>query len=160
MAVEPAGCFIHNSHAQNLGGDQFLAGLFPPMRNPSVVQISLIQLAVILLAALALEFTFGRVVALSALLGGALCALPNLYFGLRAFELLGPDRGKIRGARASQRAVGSFYRAETGKFVMTLVGFAVVFASVITLNPAVLFISYGLCVILHWILVARLHATK
>ncbi len=137
-----------------------MAGLFPPMRNPPVVKISLIQLAVVVLAVLALEFTLGRVIALSALLGGALCVLPNLYFGLRAFELLGPNRGKVRGARASQRAVGSFYRAETGKFVMTLVGFAAVFASVKTLNPAVLFISYGLCVILQWILVARLHTAK
>jgi len=137
-----------------------LAGLFPPMRNPPVVQISLIQLAVVLLAALALELTLGRVIAFSALLGGALCVLPNLYFGLRAFEILGPNRGKLRGARASQRAVGSFYRAETGKFVMTLVGFALVFSTVKSLNPAALFISYGLCVILQWILVARLHTTK
>ncbi len=127
------------------------------MRNPPVVKISLIQLAVVVLAALALELTLGRIIALSALLGSLLCVLPNLYFGLRAFELFGPDRDKIRGARASQRAVGSFYRAETGKFAMTLVGFAAVFASVKTLNPAMLFISYSLCMILQWILVARLH---
>ncbi|QHQ40645.1 ATP F0F1 synthase subunit I [Microbulbifer hydrolyticus] len=137
-----------------------MAGPFPPMGNPPVVKISLIQLAVVLLAALALELTLGRTIALSALLGGTLCVLPNMYFGLRAFELLGAGHRKLRGARASQRTVGSFYRAETGKFVMTLVGFAAVFATVRTLNPAVLFISYGLCVILHWILVARLHTTK
>lgn len=144
----------------------------PPMRNPPVVKISLIQLSVVLLVALALELTLGRVIALSALLGGLLCALPNLYFGLRAFELLGrgkllgkgsdllKDRHQLRGARASQRTVASFYRAETGKFVLTLTGFAAVFATVKSLNPAVLFVSYGLCVILQWILVARLHAPK
>ncbi|WP_105102580.1 ATP synthase subunit I [Microbulbifer pacificus] len=129
------------------------------MRNPPVVKISLIQLAVVLLVALALEWTQGRVVAISALLGGLLCVLPNLYFGLRAFELM-KGRRQMRGARASQRAVASFYRAETGKFVLTLTGFAAVFATVKPLNPAVLFVSYGLCVILQWILVARLHATK
>ncbi len=138
----------------------------PPMRNPPVVKISLIQLAVVLPVVLALELTQGRVVALSALLGSLLCLLPNLYFGLRAFELLGrgsdllKGRRQLRGARASQRTVRSFYRAETGKFVLTLTGFAAVFAIVKPLNPAVLFISYGLCVILQWILVARLHATK
>ncbi|MFV8782909.1 ATP synthase subunit I [Microbulbifer sp. SA54] len=147
-----------------MGGDQNLAGQAPPMRNPPVVKISLIQLAVILLAALALELTQGRVIACSALLGGLLCVLPNLYFGLRAFDLMGsgrfaPDqRGKLRGARASQRTVMSFYRAETGKFVLTLAGFAAVFAAVRPLNAAVLFVSYSLCVILQWILVARLHA--
>ncbi|QKX18948.1 ATP synthase subunit I [Microbulbifer sp. YPW1] len=130
------------------------------MRNPPVVKISLIQLAAVLLAALALELTLGRVIALSALLGGTLCVLPNLYFGLRAFELLSPGGRKLRGARASQRTVASFYRAETGKFVMTLAGFAAVFAAVKPLNAAVLFISYSLCVILQWILVARLHATR
>jgi ATP synthase protein I len=129
------------------------------MRNPPVVKISLIQLAVVLLAAAALELTQGRIIAISALLGGLLCVLPNLYFGLRAFELLNRRR-QLRGAHASQRAVASFYRAETGKFVLTLTGFAAVFATVKPLNPAVLFISYGLCVILQWILVARLHATK
>lgn len=135
------------------------------MRNPPVVKISLIQLAAVLLVALALELTLNRVIALSALLGGLLCVLPNLYFGLRAFELMGssrsdPNRRQIRGARASQRTVASFYRAETGKFVLTLMGFAAVFATVKPLNGAVLFISYGLCVILHWILVATLPATK
>ncbi|HEY8567658.1 ATP synthase subunit I [Microbulbifer sp.] len=136
------------------------------MRNPPVVKISLIQLAVVLLVALVLELTQGRIVAISALLGGLLCVLPNLYFGLRAFELLGKGsdllkgRRQLRGARASQRTVASFYRAETGKFVLTLTGFAAVFATVKSLNPAVLFISYGLCVILQWILVARLHAAK
>ena len=130
------------------------------MRNPPVVKISLIQLVVVLSAALALDWTQGRVIALSALLGGLLSVLPNLYFGLRAFELLSPGRRKLRGARASQRTVASFYRAETGKFVMTLAGFAAVFAAVKPLHPAVLFISYGLCVILQWILVARLHAAK
>ena len=135
------------------------------MRNPPVVKISLIQLAVIVLVALMLELTQTRVIAVSALLGGLLCLLPNLYFGLRALELLGPrvpgaDRGKVRGARASQRTVRSFYRAETGKFVLTLLGFAMVFIAVKPLNPAVLFISYGLCVILQWILVARLSTTK
>ncbi|WGL15372.1 ATP synthase subunit I [Microbulbifer bruguierae] len=160
MPVESAAPFRHNSHAQILGGDQNLAGLFPPMRNPPVIKISLIQLAVVVLVAVALDVTLGRTIALSALLGSLLCVLPNLYFGVRAFELLGPNRGKLRGARASQRAVGSFYRAETGKFAMTLVGFALVFTMVKTLNPAALFISYGLCVILQWILVARLHTTK
>ncbi|WP_288128957.1 ATP synthase subunit I [Microbulbifer sp.] len=130
------------------------------MRNPPVVKISLIQLTVVLLVAAALELTQGREIAVSALSGGLLCVLPNLYFGLRAFELLGPGRRDVRGAHASQRTVASFYRAETGKFVLTLMGFAAIFATIRPLNGAVLFVSYGLCVILQWILVVRLTAKK
>lgn len=118
------------------------------MQKPPVLIVAAVQLLLISLAGAGLHFTGRPVTALSVLIGGALCALPNAYFGLRAF--------RESGARAANRVVENFYRGETGKFVLTLVGFAAVFAAVRPLNPAALFISYGLCVIVQWVLVARL----
>ncbi|SEA17838.1 ATP synthase subunit I [Microbulbifer marinus] len=118
------------------------------MTKPPVLVIAAVQLLLVSVAGAVLHLNGNPVTALSVFIGGALCALPNAYFGLRAF--------RDSGARAAHRVVGNFYRAETGKFVMTLVGFAAVFAAVRPLNAAALFISYGLCVIVQWVLVARL----
>ncbi|MFC6633851.1 ATP synthase subunit I [Microbulbifer taiwanensis] len=114
--------------------------------------IAAVQLVLVSVAGAVLHFSGRPVVALSVVIGGALCALPNAYFGLRAFQG-GP---RERGARAADRVLQNFYRGETGKFLLTLVGFAAVFAMVKPLNPAALFVSYGLCVIVQWVLVARL----
>ncbi|WP_323846144.1 ATP synthase subunit I [Microbulbifer magnicolonia] len=122
------------------------------MTKPPVFVIAAVQLLLVSAAAAVLHLYDRPVAALSVILGGALCALPNAYFGLRAFQ----GHPRERGARAANRVVGNFYRAETGKFVLTLLGFAAVFAAVRPLNPAALFIAYGLCVIVHWLLVARL----
>ncbi|AMX03934.1 ATP synthase subunit I [Microbulbifer thermotolerans] len=118
------------------------------MTKPPVLVIAAVQLVLVSLAAAVLHFYGRPVSALSVFLGGALCALPNAYFGLRAF--------RESGARAADRVLQNFYRGEVGKFVLTLTGFAVVFASIKPLNPAAVFISYGLCVILQWLLAARL----
>nr|WP_284500212.1 ATP synthase subunit I [Microbulbifer sp. GX H0434] len=118
------------------------------MSKPPVLVIAAVQLLLVSLAGAGLHFYGERVTALSVLIGGALCALPNAYFGLRAF--------RESGARAASRVVENFYRGETGKFVLSLAGFAAVFALVRPLNPAALFISYGLCVIVQWVLAARL----
>ncbi|WP_346838256.1 ATP synthase subunit I [Microbulbifer sp. SAOS-129_SWC] len=122
------------------------------MSKPPVFVIAAVQLLLVSLAGAGLHFYGEPVTALSVVLGGALCALPNTYFGLRAFR---GGRGE-RGARAARQVLENFYRGETGKFVLTLAGFAAVFAAVRPLNPAALFISYGLCVIVQWLLVARL----
>jgi len=122
------------------------------MSKPPVLVIAAVQLLLVSLAGAGLHFSGAPVTALSVVLGGALCALPNAYFGLRAFR---GGRGG-RGARASRQVLENFYRGETGKFVLTLAGFAAVFAAIKPLNPAALFISYGFCVIVQWLLVARL----
>ncbi|SDK42444.1 ATP synthase subunit I [Microbulbifer yueqingensis] len=118
------------------------------MYKPPVLLIAAVQLLLVSLAGAVLHFGGRPVTALSVWIGGALCALPNAYFGYRAF--------RHRGARAAHRVVESFYRAETGKFILTLAGFAAVFAVVRPLDAAALFISYGSCVVLQWLLVARL----
>ncbi|MFI2811102.1 MULTISPECIES: ATP synthase subunit I [Microbulbifer] len=118
------------------------------MYRPPVLLVAAVQLVLVSLAGAVLHFYGRPVTALSVFIGGALCALPNAYFGFRAF--------RHRGARSADRVVASFYRAETGKFILTLTGFAAVFAVVRPLDAAALFISYGCCVVLQWLMVARM----
>ncbi|WP_444895611.1 ATP synthase subunit I [Microbulbifer sp. SSSA005] len=118
------------------------------MTKLPVLRIAAVQLLLISLTSAVLHLSGKPVTALSVFIGGALCALPGAYFGWRAY--------RDSGARAAHRVVGNFYRAETGKFILTMAGFAAVFATVRPLNAAALFISYALCVIVQWILVARM----
>ncbi|GAA5443776.1 hypothetical protein Misp06_01954 [Microbulbifer sp. NBRC 101763] len=118
------------------------------MTKPPVLRIAAVQLLLVSVASAVLHLSGKPVTALSVFIGGALCALPGAYFGRRAF--------RDSGARAAPRVVGNFYRAETGKFILTMAGFAAVFATVKPINAAALFISYALCVIVQWILVARM----
>lgn len=122
------------------------------MQRSPVLVIAAVQLLLVSLAGAGLHLSGKPITALSVVIGGVLCVLPNTYFGLRAFQG-GP---RDRGARAANRVLQNLYRGETGKFVLTLVGFAAVFAAVRPLDPVALFISYGLCVIVQWLLVARL----
>lgn len=127
------------------------------MQKPPVLVIAAVQLLLVSLAGIGLHYGGAPVAALSVVIGGALCALPNAYFGLRAFrDYLGRGEPRNRGARAASRVLENFYRGEVGKFVLTLVGFAAVFAVIKPLDPAALFVSYGCCVIVQWLLAARL----
>lgn len=83
----------------------------------------------------------------SFLAGACLYIIPQSYFALYAF--------RFRGARASRLIAQSFYRAEVGKYVLTLVGFACLFSSPATWSVAVVFSGYGLALILGNILQAQ-----
>tara|TARA_B100000809_G_scaffold261104_1_gene309320 strand:- start:4079 stop:4477 length:399 start_codon:yes stop_codon:yes gene_type:complete len=89
------------------------------IKRPPVYQITLWQLSLLLALGLGLSLFDGRL-ALAALAGGLIQIIPSAYFSLLAF--------RYRGARASYLIVQSFYRGEVGKYVMTLVGFAVLFS--------------------------------
>ena len=58
---------------------------------------------------------------ISFLLGGLTALIPNAYFAVQAY--------RYRGARSAAAVTASFYRGEAGKFVMTTVLFAAIFAS-------------------------------
>lgn len=137
-------CYPYNSHAQKLGGKRIFGWFIPAciMSKPPVLVIAAAQLLLVSLAGAGLHYGGKPVTALSVVIGGALCALPNAYFGLRAFRGM-PWRGKPqpfdrgtqqRGARVASRVLENFYRGEAGKFVLTLAGFAAVFALVRPLN--------------------------
>ncbi len=79
-------------------------------------------------------FVVNRELALSALLGGLICALPNLYFARQVFT-------KRRNAEPYS-LVGSIYAAEIIKLTLAVVLFAIVFIKYKEVHPLTLFITY------------------
>jgi len=72
--------------------------------------------------------------AYSLLLGGLICAIPNAYFAVKAFQ--------YRGARAAQKIVRAFYLGETIKLLMMSAGFLLSFIFVEPLNTIALFAGF------------------
>lgn len=79
----------------------------------------------------------------SALLGGLICLLPNVYFARRMF--------RHTGARAAQKIVRSFYAAEVGKLVFTAILFGVAFAAIDGLVPPALFAGFIAVQLVNWL---------
>jgi len=104
-------------------------------------------LTLVNLAAVAGVYWFDSVIAWSLLAGALLFILPHSYFTFYAF--------RFRGARAGGLIAQSFYRGETGKYVLTLVGFGCVFSSPIVMSLPWLCLSY----LINW-LVALIIAAR
>lgn len=69
--------------------------------------------------------------ALSAAIGACIALLPTMYFAIKLF--------RYRGASKAKLIVHEFYRAESGKFVLTALMFAVTFATYTSVVISVLF---------------------
>ena len=107
-----------------------------PLHRLAVFPLLLLQLGMSVLAGLAGWVWQGPVAGYSALLGGMIALLPNLYFAYKAFRYFG--------AR-SVKAIGqSFWSGEMGKLFLTAALFALVFAGVERLHVAALFAGYAL----------------
>lgn len=76
----------------------------------------------------------------SVLLGGCVAMIPSLCFAWLTF--------RYQGARQSQRALSTFYRAEGIKFIFTAGLFSLVFIRAETINIMVFFVSFILAQIL------------
>jgi len=122
------------------------------LKRLRVVKLILIGqfLAMILVGAVGFAQA-GKVAGLSALLGGLIAWVPNVYFAVRAF--------RYRGARVAQKIVRSFYAGAFGKYVLTMAMFGVVFIMVRPLNPLALFIGFILVMAVYWV-VPLLTATR
>jgi len=101
--------------------------------RPPVHRITLVQLASIGLLSLFL-LAFDRILAYSVLSGGLIAIVPQAYFAVLAF--------RWRGARSAQAIARSSYVGELGKFLLSVAGFALVFAVVRPLNSPAVFIGY------------------
>ena len=101
--------------------------------RPPVHRIILLQLSLALIAA-AIAGLHSGVAALSALLGGLACALPNAYFIWRAF--------RFQGASQARKVVVALYQGEAWKFFLTALIFVTVFRLGIELNYFALFASF------------------
>jgi len=85
----------------------------------------------------------GELAALSALLGGFIAWLPNMYFALRAF--------RYRGARAAHKIVRSFYAGAFGKMILTMALFAIVFIKIKPLSALALFVGFIAVQTINWV---------
>ncbi|GAB3395654.1 F0F1 ATP synthase subunit I [Azotobacter armeniacus] len=87
-----------------------------------------------LAAAFACGVFFGLVAGYSALLGGLIAWVANLYFAHKAFRYFG--------ARSVKAVVQSLWSGEMGKLILTAALFALVFVGVQPLEPLALFGGY------------------
>ena len=89
--------------------------------RPPVHRITLAQLALLVPLCLFL-LAIDKVVAYSVLSGGLIAIVPQAYFAVLAFRWCG--------ARSARAVARSGYAGEAGKFLLSAVGFALVFAAV------------------------------
>jgi ATP synthase protein I len=113
-----------------------------PFHRLPVFPVLLAQLIGLCVMAVLLWCWLGTVAGYSALLGGLIAWLPNLYFAHKAF--------RFGGARAAREIVRSFYAGEAGKLVFTAVLFALTFAGVKPLVVPALFGTFLLVLAINW----------
>ena len=101
--------------------------------RPPVHRITLCQL-VLLVALCLLLLAVDKVVAYSVFCGGLIAVIPQAYFALLAF--------RWRGARAASAVARSSYVGEVGKFVLSVCGFALVFAALRPISSLAVFAGY------------------
>ena len=101
--------------------------------RPPVHRIALTQLAVLLPLSLFL-LTRDKVLAYSVLSGGLIAVIPQAYFAAQAF--------RRRGARSAKAIAQAGYAGEVGKFVLSVAGFAAVFAAIRPIDGPAVFTGY------------------
>ena len=101
--------------------------------RPPVHRITLAQLALLIPSSLLL-LAIDKVVAFSVLGGGLVAVVPQAYFAVLAF--------RWRGARSAKGIVRSGNVGEVGKFLLSVIGFALVFATLRPINAPAVFGGY------------------
>ena len=118
--------------------------------RPPVHRITLAQL-VVLVPLCVLLLTQDTVIAYSVLCGGLIAIVPQAYFAALAF--------RWRGARSARAIARSGYAGEVGKFLLSIAGFAVVFAAVRPISGLAVFAGYLVMLVIQitgsWLLLRR-----
>ena len=118
--------------------------------RPPVHRITLAQLATLTLLCLPL-LAYDQVVAWSLAAGGLIAIIPQAYFARLAF--------RWRGAKSARAVARSSYAGEFGKFMLSVAGFAVVFATVRPISGLAVFAGYlamlAIQIIGSWLLLSR-----
>ncbi len=118
--------------------------------RPPVHRITLAQLAVLVPLCLLLLASDG-VRAYSVLCGGLIAILPQAWFATLAF--------RWRGARSARAIARSGYAGEVGKFILSVAGFAAVFATVRPIDGLAVFAGYLAMLVIQiigsWLLLTR-----
>ena len=84
----------------------------------------------------------GAIDALSVLLGGLICLMPNLYMARKLTAQRTADPSKL---------MSTFYAAEFGKIFITMALFAVVFITQHWVQPLALLVGFGLAQVAQWV---------
>ncbi len=120
------------------------------LARPPVHRITLAQLATLLILCLAL-LAYDAVIAWSLAAGGLIAIIPQAYFAHLAF--------RWRGAQSARAMARSSYAGEIGKFLLSVAGFAVVFATVRPIDGLSVFIGYLVMLAIQitgsWLLLSR-----
>jgi len=118
--------------------------------RPPVHRITLAQLAILTLLCLPL-WAIDLVFAWSLAAGGLIAIIPQAYFARLAF--------RWRGAKSARAVARSSYAGEIGKFLLSVAGFAVVFATVRPISGLAVFAGYlamlAIQIIGSWLLLTR-----
>jgi ATP synthase protein I len=116
------------------------------LSKPPILKIYGFQCALVLFAS-AILIPLDKVTAYSIFIGGMISVLPNAYFAHQVFRYVG--------AAFAREVARSFYRGESGKFVLTLALFSATFALVQPLQVFVLFMTYLSVMLLNAVILAR-----
>jgi ATP synthase protein I len=108
--------------------------------RPPVHRITLAQLALLVPTCLILT-AFDKVCAYSLASGGLIAIVPQVYFASRAF--------RWRGASSARAIARSSYVGEIGKFLLSVAGFAAVFALVRPIDGLAVFAGYLAMLVVH-----------
>jgi ATP synthase protein I len=118
--------------------------------RPPVHRITLAQLALLVTICLFLT-AFDKVCAYSLASGGLIAIVPQAYFARQAF--------RWRGARSARAMARASYAGEIGKFLLSVAGFAVVFAMVRPIDGLAVFAGYLAMLAVHiigsWLLLRQ-----
>ncbi len=109
--------------------------------NSLINRVLITQGGITCILALAL-LSQGIVVALSALLGGSICVLPNLYMARKLTAKRTADPSQLMSA---------FYAAEFGKILITMALFVVVFTTQEWIRPLALLVGFSLAQVAQWL---------
>lgn len=107
-----------------------------------VVRFWGLQFLVITILAILAYIKEGQQTAISALLGGLVCFIPNAYFALKLF--------KYQGARAARQIINNFYAGEALKIMISAFLFAMVFI-LCRITPWAFFGTYIAVQMTYWV---------
>jgi ATP synthase protein I len=120
------------------------------LARPPAHRITLAQLAILALVCLPL-LAYDAVIAWSLAAGGLIAIIPQAYFAHLAF--------RWRGAKSARAMARSSYAGEIGKFLLSVAGFAVVFATVRPIHGLSVFIGFlvmlAIQIVGSWLLLSR-----
>ena len=120
--------------------------------RPPVHLITLAQLALLVPISLGL-LAVDKVIAYSVVSGGLVAIVPQAYFAVLAF--------RWRGAQSANAIARSSYAGVLGKFLLSIAGFALVFAVVRPIDGPAVFMGYLAMLVIQitgsWMLLTRSH---